>query len=107
MRYLPVLALTAATMLAASLVPASAAPLTGLAAPKGDTGGLIKVHGWHGYCAWGPLRYHRHVEGIGNVPCYRHYYRDRDRWNRDYDDNDYRRHRYRRWHHRHHHDDDD
>jgi hypothetical protein len=38
------------------------------------------------------VRFHRHVPGVGNVPCYnrghhhgrRHYWHDR-RWHRDYD----------------------
>ena len=29
-----------------------------------------QVHGWHRFCAWGPARYHRHVPGYGNVPCF-------------------------------------
>jgi hypothetical protein len=30
-----------------------------------------RAHGWHHFCAWGPARFHRHVPGYGNVPCYR------------------------------------
>ena len=56
-----------------------------------------KTHGWHHYCDRSPVRYHRHVPGLGNVPCEgdgyhrRHWYRyddDRGRWR-------YREHR--RW----------
>lgn len=53
---------------------------------------IQKVHGWHRYCDWGPVRFHRHVPDIGNVPCYhqgnyrwrRHYWHDR-RWHRGHD----------------------
>lgn len=54
-----------------SLSSAQAAPI----GPQGvlAAGGSLveKTHGWHHYCAWGPVRYHRHVRGYGNVPCYR------------------------------------
>jgi hypothetical protein len=46
-------------------------PISGLtttdASPSGSQ--ILKVHGWHRYCAWGPYGYHRHVPGIGRVPC--------------------------------------
>ncbi len=58
---------------------ASAAPATvlkeGLATPVQSQ--ATKVHGWHRYCAWGPVRYHRHVPGIGNVACYGRYWHNR------------------------------
>jgi hypothetical protein len=63
----------AVTALGMSLSSAQAAPIgvlnEGLLAAGGSL--VEKTHGWHPYCAWGPVRYHRHVPGYGNVPCYR------------------------------------
>ncbi len=70
----------------AGLATAAAMSVSAQAAPLGlpdaqrnlaDQGSLVeRTHGWHRYCDWGPVRYHRHVPGYGNVPCYRGgYYR--------------------------------
>ncbi len=37
---------------------------------------VTQAHYWHRYCSWGPARYHRHVPGVGNVPCHDRPYRD-------------------------------
>lgn len=58
-------------VLAAATVSALAAPIVSV--PTGSLAlpsNVQQVHGWHRNCAWGPARYHRHVPGIGNVPCY-------------------------------------
>jgi len=67
-----------------ALVPAataSAAPSAPGPSPlrsAGDESGVVKVHGYHRACRWGPGRgwWHRHVGPYGRpVPCgrYRHY----------------------------------
>lgn len=68
-----------AASLAASTLSANAAPMTGEIAKLGEAAqsGVIKVHGWHRSCKWGPVRYHRHVPGVGNVRCYRGGYKKR------------------------------
>jgi hypothetical protein len=50
---------------AAAVLPAKPAEPAG----QNSTLEVDKVHGWHSYCARGPVRWHRHVPGIGNVPC--------------------------------------
>lgn len=55
--------------------PAHAAPAPALSAQVAkvlaeQNAAVEKVHGWHRFCAWGPARFHRHVPGVGNVPCY-------------------------------------
>ena len=63
-----------------SVSSAHAAPPVSAHVGELSNGLMEKVHGWHSYCA----RAHRHVPGVGNVPCYRgHYFRRH--WN-DYDD---------------------
>lgn len=50
--------------------PAKAVPrVPAERAAKSDDALIQKVHGWHYRCAWGPFRFHRHVEGVGNVRC--------------------------------------
>jgi hypothetical protein len=49
---------------------ASAAVLTPTAGqPATQSSPVIKVHDWHRNCEWGPVRFHRHVPGRGNVSC--------------------------------------
>ena len=85
MRSLPVIAAAIAAAFAVSALPANAAPASGLSdALKGDAGLVVKVHGWHRYCEWGPFRYHRHIPSIGNVECVKKRY---FKW-RSYDDDD-------------------
>lgn len=69
----------------ASAVPLNSAAGSAASAPSD----IIQVHRWHHRCAWGPVRYHRHIPGIGNVRCKRHHWRKRchrvrhmcaDRW---------------------------
>jgi hypothetical protein len=99
------LAAVAAT-LAAFVLPANAAPLASLDKPAVTSAPLVqKTHGWHYRCAWGPYRYHRHVEGVGNVPCYKpRYWRNWE--NYDYYDNRKYKRRYRK-NHDHYNDDND
>jgi len=64
---------TAIAMSAFVIGSASAAPMSRAAtgeAPAVESQ-VLKVHGWHRWCEWGPVRYHRHVPGVGNVPCER------------------------------------
>ncbi|MBL8564494.1 MAG: hypothetical protein JNM89_02115 [Hyphomicrobiaceae bacterium] len=54
----------------AGAAPAFAAPMGGIADGRAVTESQIQtVHGWHRSCEQGPVRYHRHVPGVGNVPC--------------------------------------
>lgn len=73
----------AAIAVAASLSSAQAASVGDLNLPIGDRSAVIKVHGWHPYCAWGPVRYHRHVPGYGNVPCERGAHNRCHAWRRE------------------------
>lgn len=60
----------AAAVLGMSISMASAAPLGSLGSTSLSQTSLIqKTHGWHRYCDHGPARFHRHVPGVGNVPC--------------------------------------
>jgi hypothetical protein len=67
--------LMAAGFLAAmglSLSSAQAVPaLKPVVSDKAANALVEKAHGWHGYCAWGPARFHRHIRGVGNVACRR------------------------------------
>lgn len=60
----------AAAALGLTISAASAAPLGSLGGGAFPQANLIqKTHGWHRYCDHGPVRFHRHVPGVGNVPC--------------------------------------
>lgn len=50
---------------------ASAAPLPRAQITGAADVNVEKIHGWHRHCAQGPLHFHRHVPGAGNVSCYR------------------------------------
>jgi hypothetical protein len=65
-----VAALAGATILAAS--SAGAAPVGGLASAGDAPGAVVKVHGCHLSCEWGPvLRWHRHVgPGCRPIACW-------------------------------------
>lgn len=62
-------ALAVAAAITTSL-PAQAAPINSTKeAMKPWKIRSLKIHGTHPYCEWGPTRFHRHVPGIGSVPC--------------------------------------
>lgn len=98
MRSLHVFVVAVSMAAGISVSAASAAPAPRLDTQvAGELNLLKKVHGWHRYCAWGAVRYHRHVPDVGNVPCHRPY-RHRRHWERDNDDHNYNRYRNRRHH---------
>lgn len=66
------IALASAVMVMA--VPAAqATPLAPnlKAAVEAEASLIQKTHGFHRYCARGPVRWHRHDRYGRNVPCYR------------------------------------
>lgn len=69
---------------------ASAAPMTPVAP---SDSGLVKAHGWHFHCDWDRRGHHRHVPGVGRVPCRDGHWRDDRRDDRRGDSCRHHRHR--------------
>ena len=90
MRSLSILLSAIAATSGAFVTSSQAAPLSDMNSAIAAGSGLTKkAHFWHLDCEWGPVRYHRHIPGIGNVRC------DRDRYGHDWDDDDDDDHEYR------------
>jgi hypothetical protein len=59
-------------LLALTAGPVAAAPVSPTTVPMTETSDVLKVHGYHRSCRWGPRRgwWHRHVGPYGRpVPC--------------------------------------